>query len=579
MVEQFRAVPSVPLLAPAPQQYLLFGLTNGHSTASVETSVLTEEDPAVPAGETIDSLVRPLVESAKVESAKAAPVEPPVIHIPEPAAPPPPATFVELPAPLPPPEMSAAFIESRTPTAAQPPATTQPAAQPSPYVAREAQIAELRIPADFLAKIASPVESDNPPIAKMPAAALSPKTEPAGLPITSLKFVELPVPRNPSAPTAPPIEPTKPDPATPARLSPRVSEPVAFPAPVIRITGLSPATKQFVKTAPRIHPATLAVATPPLATATKVMESGTFASSKPRFPKVLTVAEPFCAAVGFRNQSDVLSAAFELQAKTVLDEIQLVLDADESKIRGIVATFQARPKLALLPAPSNILAAPAPPDLQWVKTPRPVLSAAKPFDRSCESLIAPPQKLPLAGPCLPPELRNYIEAPTADDARSKKTGLPAWVVSLVIATSLFLAIAVVMQFLAANREAKAAVTPAPIQAASVPAAPAFEQHPFARFVEVTGLRVVADLSHRSQVQYIVVNHSSEQLSGMLIRIAVRSSTDSAGAKPLFTVSAVIPSLGPHQSKEIRTDLDSQLRSSAIPDWEYLRTDVQVGTQN
>jgi len=107
----------------------------------------------------------------------------------------------------------------------------------------------------------------------------------------------------------------------------------------------------------------------------------------------------------------------------------------------------------------------------------------------------------------------------------------------------------------------------------------FEQHPFARFVEVTGLRVVADLSHRSQVQYIVVNHSSEQLSGMLVRIAVRSSADPAGAKPLFTVSAVIPSLGPHQSKEIRTDLDSQLRSSAIPDWEYLRTDVQVGTQN
>ena len=130
------------------------------------------------------------------------------------------------------------------------------------------------------------------------------------------------------------------------------------------------------------------------------------------------------------------------------------------------------------------------------------------------------------------------------------------------------------------KDAKAAVAPSPNQvAASVPTAPAFEQHPFARFVEVTGLRVVADLNHRSQVQYIVVNHSSEQLSGMLIRIAVRSSADPAGSAPLFTVSAVVPSLGPHQSKEIRTDLDSQLRASAIPDWEYLHTDVQVGTQN
>jgi hypothetical protein len=115
--------------------------------------------------------------------------------------------------------------------------------------------------------------------------------------------------------------------------------------------------------------------------------------------------------------------------------------------------------------------------------------------------------------------------------------------------------------------------------ASAPTAPVFEQHPFARFVEVTGLRVVADLNHRSQVQYIVVNHSATQLSAMSIRIAVRSSADPTGSAPLFTVSTVIPSLGPHQSKEIRTDLDSQLRTSSIPDWEYLRTDVHIGTQN
>jgi hypothetical protein len=580
MVEQLRAVPSVPLLAAAPQQYLLFGLTNGHSgghsPATTETSVLTEEDPVVPAGETIDSLVRPLVESAKAA----------------PAAPPPPPKFVELPAPLRPPESSAPLIESRTPTAAQPPAITPPVAQPSPFLARVAQIAALRIPADFQAKTASPVESGSP-TAKMPAASPPPKTEPAGLPVSAVKMVELPVPPNPPIRIAPLIEHSKLKPAKldPAKLAiappaPRAAqcmpEPSAFPAPVIRIAGLSPALTLCAKTAPRIPAATLAAAPPPpAAAAPKVTEPGLFASTKPQLPKLATVAEPFCAAEGFRNQSESLSEAFELQAKTILDEIQLGLDADESKIRGIAATFEARPKLALLPAPSDILAAPAPPDLQWLKTPRPVLPASKPFDRKCASLIAPPQKLPLAGPCLPPELRNYIEAPLADDARSKKgIGVPAWIISLVIATSLFLVAAIVLQFLAANREAKAAVAPSPSQAAaSVPAAPAFEQHPFARFVEVTGVRVVADLSHRSQVQYIVVNHSSEQLSGMLIRIAVRSSADPAGAKPLFTVSAVIPSLGPHQSKEIRTDLDSQLRSSAIPDWEYLRTDVQVGTQN
>src|ERR1039458_7345215 len=69
MVEQLRAVPPVPLLAAAPEQYLLFGLTNGHSSVATETPVMAEEDPAIPAGETIDSLVRPLVESAKAAPA------------------------------------------------------------------------------------------------------------------------------------------------------------------------------------------------------------------------------------------------------------------------------------------------------------------------------------------------------------------------------------------------------------------------------------------------------------------------------------------------------------------------------
>jgi hypothetical protein len=216
-----------------------------------------------------------------------------------------------------------------------------------------------------------------------------------------------------------------------------------------------------------------------------------------------------------------------------------------------------------------------------MKMPRPVLPARKPSDRRCDSSTTGPQKPPLAGPCLPPELQNFIEPLPDERTRSKKgIGLPAWITSLAIATGLFLVVAVMLQHLHGTREAKAAVTPTPSQVvASAPVAPVFEQHPFARFVEVTGLRVVADLNHRSQVQYIVVNHSATQLSGMSIRIAVRSSVDPAGSAPLFTVSTVIPSLGPHQSKEIRTDLDSQLRTSSIPDWEYLRTDVHIGTQN
>jgi hypothetical protein len=611
MVEQFRSVPAVPLLEAAPQQYLLFGLTNGHSSAITESSVAVEEDPAVAARETINSVVRPLVESAKaapgeVKPSEVAPVEaaPPIalLNLPAvaprseptslesvagPAALSSPPTFVELAAPPIPPEMAARLSEPPNRTAALPPAIAPaPAAEPNPFLARVAQIADLRIPARSVPKTAARVKSGNLPAPEAPAATPQPKTEPAGLPVPAIKLMDLAIP-HPAVRTAPRIEEASN--LAPRNLAiappPAQTGPTPFPAPGVQITGLAATQAAHsenlaVKFAPLVH-ATALNAAPPAAPALRVEKSAPFATAKPQLPKLAVAPEPFCAAVALANQAGVISKALQLQANAILDEIQLVLDADASKIRRIVATFQERPKLTLLAAPSAIVAAPAPPDLHWMKMPRPVLPARKLSDRKCDSPTAPPQKIPLAGPCLPPELRNFIEAQPAQHCRARKgIGLPAWITSLVIATSLFLVVAVMLQYLETNREARAAVAPAPSQAAAaVPPAPTFEQHPFARFVEVTGLRVVADLNHRSQVQYIVVNHSASQLNGMAIRIAVRSSTDPVGAPPLFTVSAVVPSLGPHQSKEIRTDLDSELRSSAIPDWEYLRTDVQIGSQN
>ena len=583
MLEQLRAVPSVPLLAPAPQQYLLFGLTNGelstseltnghgHSSVAVETTVAAEEDPALPSGETIDSLVRPLVESAK-----AAPVEI------APAKKPPTPAFVELAAPIGPPQTTAPLIQPGNPSAAQPDTAPRLAAQPNPFLARVAQIAELRIPARSSPKTAASVGSPRLPSPEPPSVTSLPKTEPLSVPLPSPKMVELPIPPSPPCGTAPRIQSSKPPVAQPTPgTAPRMPQPAPFPLQAPQIAGLGTGASPSPKLAALIHAAAAPTPQPSLAAVASSAKSSPFAATKPVAPKLAVPSEPFCAAIGFIGQAGAISEALKLQAEAVLDEIKLGLDAYESKIQGIVATFQARPALALLAAPCAIVAAPAPPDLQWMKMPRPVLAARKPSDRKCDSSTNGPQKPPLAGPCLPPELQNFIEPLPDERTRSRKgIGLPAWITSLVVATSLFLVVGVMMQHMSGAHEAKAAVAPSPSQvAASAPAAPAFEQHPFARFVEVTGLRVVADLNHRSQVQYIVVNHSATQLSGMSIRIAVRSSSDPAGSAPLFTVSAVIPSLGPHQSKEIRTDLDSQLRSSSIPDWEYLRTDVQIGTQN
>lgn len=562
MMESLRAVPSVPLLEAAPEQYLLFGLTNGQSSAIGQSSeprpqgsatVTIEEEPSVSEKETIDGVVRGLVESVEV------PKEPPAI---------------EALAPAP---------ESQTPAAAQPPiALVANGAKPNPFLARVAQIAELRIPVRTPAVPASLVQPDSLPAADPPGPSVSAKSEPVTPPVPQVKFAELAIPPAPPLKTAPRLPAAKLKPAAPTdKTASDVAQPAPFRSRRVHIISHQPACSKrspaFGSLVLLAAPCARSIAFSNLRTA----EPGPFNAGRVVAPKLKRASEPFCAAAGLMEQSVAVTKALELEAQSLLDEIKSRLDAVESKIQAIVAAFQLQPKLALLAAPGVIVTAPAPPDFEWMKMARPKIAAHKPNDRKSDAAIAPPQKPPLAGPCLTPDLENYRE-PSQSERAGKKNGigLPAWIVSLVIATSLFLAIGVGMQYLSTNREAKAASAPAaPSAPAAAPVTPAFEQHPFARFVEVTGLRVVADTNHRSQVQYIVVNHSATQLSGMTIQIAVRSSVDPASSKPLFTVSTVVPSLGPHQSKEIRTDLDSELRNTAIPDWEYLRTEVHVGTQN
>ena len=101
-----------------------------------------------------------------------------------------------------------------------------------------------------------------------------------------------------------------------------------------------------------------------------------------------------------------------------------------------------------------------------------------------------------------------------------------------------------------------AMKPSPIPASAVEETP----YPFAQFVKVSGVRMVMDLNRRAQVQYLVVNHSDTALENIGVKIAIRPAAAAGAIEPLFTVSARVPMLGPHESKEIRTDLDSDLRA-------------------
>ena len=279
--------------------------------------------------------------------------------------------------------------------------------------------------------------------------------------------------------------------------------------------------------------------------------------------------------------ADALSQALQIDADAVVDDIGRQVEAEQASIQAIAKTFRQQPAASLLAAAPEILTAPAPPATQWIRTPRPVLKPCSPSHIGL-NLITGPKAPTLAGPCLPPQLQNFLEqrSNTPHSVR-KPIAFPTWLVSVVVATCLFLGAGSLMQYLTPNHDAKAASaapgspTSAPVPApAAAPPMPVVQEHPLARFVEVAGVRVVNGAKGKPQLEYIVINHSGSPITGLDVRIAGRSA-DAPSGDPLFSVSGIVPALGPYQSREMHTDLDAGLRAASLPDWRSLRTEILV----
>jgi hypothetical protein len=255
-------------------------------------------------------------------------------------------------------------------------------------------------------------------------------------------------------------------------------------------------------------------------------------------------------------------------------------DLEQSAIRAIQASFGELPTAPLLAAPLEIVTAPAPPADQWLRLPKLVFTPQPPSKAGLTTLSAGPQTPTLAGPCLPAQLQNFTGGTLNRAAPRKRSGAPTWMISVLVATCLFLGAGSLLQYLSANRDTHAASTsasPFASETASAATQPVAQEHPGARFIEVAGLRVVAAANKRAQLQYIVIYHSSGELTGINIRITVHT-PDSPSGPPLFSVSTVVPSLAANQSKEIRTDLDAGLKAASIPGWQTLHPEIQITRQ-
>jgi hypothetical protein len=95
-------------------------------------------------------------------------------------------------------------------------------------------------------------------------------------------------------------------------------------------------------------------------------------------------------------------------------------------------------------------------------------------------------------------------------------------------------------------------------------------------VEVTGFRFVVDLNKKSEIHYLVVNHSGAELGGITVWVTLRNPAAKPGLPPFTRFSFRAPDLGPYESREMVSPIEKLPRALALPEWQDLKADIEIG---
>jgi hypothetical protein len=63
---------------------------------------------------------------------------------------------------------------------------------------------------------------------------------------------------------------------------------------------------------------------------------------------------------------------------------------------------------------------------------------------------------------------------------------------------------------------------------------------------------------------------------MTVYVTLRTADDTPGQPPLSRFSFAAPNLGPYQSKEMISSIEKMNRPVALPEWQDLRADLEIG---
>ena len=110
---------------------------------------------------------------------------------------------------------------------------------------------------------------------------------------------------------------------------------------------------------------------------------------------------------------------------------------------------------------------------------------------------------------------------------------------------------------------------------TVTATGANRNNPLLKQIEVVGLRLTQNKAKKTEIRFLVVNHSAGEVQDVAGTLSLRARTSKRDDEPIGACAFKLPSLGPYESKDMVAILNTKLKVYELPDWQNLEAQLQI----
>ena len=100
-------------------------------------------------------------------------------------------------------------------------------------------------------------------------------------------------------------------------------------------------------------------------------------------------------------------------------------------------------------------------------------------------------------------------------------------------------------------------------------------NPLLKQIEVAGLRLTQNKAKKTEIRFLVVNHSGGEIQDVAGTLSLRARTSKRDEEPIGACAFKLPALSPYESKDMVCVLNTKLKVYELPDWQNLEAQLQI----